>query len=344
MREASISLLLALMSVSSLAFAEDRCSDVLQSGTLQSTNVRHNQYIQQIIQTRFLSSTFQQSKSDTSAGFGAALGSYFFQGDYNEAQFNQKKAELRREAFKEVSIKDELDVALTSGDPTIINAWRGCMATRNINGWLELTFIPRSGTQIFGTVIWHPGQAGQSPVNTKLVEEIVIDKATVLSGKNCLKEGAVITATGCKFSIRAETAKQTLAAIANAADGSAEAYVPPRMLLIKESRPFVFADHLAQEWARTPTGTPATIVTLSEQNVADGWSFDPGSAKIALSKRTQRWVHDCLEEHISADLYSVSYGYKVSMSDRTRDDRAAHITCSVNPSIAMVRHKWITMD
>lgn len=337
-----------LMTAAGTASAQsaDRCSDVLRDGTFQTSSYRENSYFQQIIWSRFLSSSFQQSKTDRALGFGVPVGEIVLGGDYNEATFNQKKADIRREMSSTVTAANEIDVALASGDQAIVGAWSQCMSQRG--GYVSLRMTPISATQAFAAISWSPGLAGSHTgvEATTLEEDFQLPEGMTFSaGAQCFRAGRVLRANPCRATINLPSAKSDLALSVNAEHGSAEAYLPPRMVLIRETRPFIVQPaHRLNRTAFREEKRVAGEITLTTEEIEAGWRLNPASASVRVEIINEgHWVHDCNQPKWEADLYSFRYDYRMFASQRNSPERNISIHCQVHPSINMSRDRWVAL-
>ena len=339
-----IIMLSAACVAASPAMAQQGCSDILRDGTFQSSNYRENSFFKQIIYSRFLSSSFQQSKRDQSLGFGVPVGEIVLGGNYTEAQFNQKKQDVRRELSNQVVASNEVHTALASGDPTIVNAWTQCMA--QAGGQLALRFEAVSPTEAFGEIAWYPGRAGEfTGVETTVLDEDIylIEGVTIVQGSACIKAGRVISRNACRFTVKLPDARTTIAVAVNAQHGSAKAYLPPRLKFVRDVAPYQFnaSDRLEEKFQRGQ-GTPSRTIQLSAVQIAQGWRLDPKTAAAPIEiVHLGRWVHSCTARPIEVHFYSLTYSYHGIGVDRNPPDRNTSITCRVNPRIQMVRERWI---
>jgi hypothetical protein len=318
----------------------DQCRDILRDGTFQQSRFRENTFFQQIIYSRFLSSSYEQSRSDKSLGFGVPVGELVLGGNYTEDQFNQKKQQIQRIFSSNTISARELDIALASGDEVVIGAWAGCM--RNKGGGLGLRFEAVSPTEVFATLEWFPA-AGIT--QTRLDERITFPQgAVVTQGAGCFQKGRWIRASQpCQATIRLPDARTTLFVSVNTQHGSTRAYLPPRITLRREMKPHVFlkADSLETHAFRTSL-YPRREITLSQQQMEDGWSFDPSTFRVALDASGSCNMNGAGSLHQSANLYTISYGFHVWGHTRGNSRNCSGVG-RVHPSVMLVRDRWIPM-
>jgi len=84
-------------------YAQDRCNDVLQNGTFQTSRFLDSSYFQQIVWSKFLRSSFQSSKTDRSGGLSVPVGELFLGANYSEEQYNSKKSQMQSEYFNQIT-------------------------------------------------------------------------------------------------------------------------------------------------------------------------------------------------------------------------------------------------
>lgn len=332
-------------SVSLPAIAQDRCGDVLANGTFQNSRYRENSYFQQIIWSRFLSSTFQESKTNRNLGFGVPVGEIVLNGDYNEETFRQKKADIRKELSNTLTSANEIDVALVSGDPVIANAWADCMKARG--GYVSLRFEPVSATQAFAKLSWVAGPAGTQTgvASTTLDEDVTLPTgATFASGSSCFRSGRVLSSVSpCVATINLSNASQDLAISVNTPHGSAQAYLPPRLTLIRETKPYSFAPSDAfRASAFRQDKRESHKIDLSEELIQQGWRFDPSAATATIQVNQQgHWVHKCDDPKVRADSFSFFYDFHLFASGRNSPERNVSIVCTLRPEIKLTRDRWV---
>jgi hypothetical protein len=321
------------------ASAQDQCRDILQNGTFQWSEYKENNYFQQIIYSRFLSSTYEQSKKDKALGFGVPVGEIVLGGDYSEAQFEQKKAQLRKENFQQITRTQEVYAAVSSGDERIVGAWRDCMNSR---GGLSLRFEPVSPTEVFATLEWFP--AG-GVTQTNLEEDISLTNgATFAQGATCFKKDRPIVASRpCQATITLPSALTTLAMTVNAVNGSARAFLPPRIRLKRDTQPYPFTDADKMHTSiKRNYAEPKKRIELSAEQIAEGWRFDPSSAKLELERIQVLGTNYCKNEHKAADFFTFTYGFIIEGQTRGSSiSKNTYAVCQVHPSIMMVRESWV---
>jgi hypothetical protein len=140
-------------------------------------------------------------------------------------------------------------------------------------------------------------------------------------------------------------------------NGSGEAYLAPRIQPKTETYEYKFdignvvsgrdgaftaeegKDNLFTKAYRTVNVSPKTI-RLTEDQIKEGWSFDPASANVQLNKRRTLHRNGCAIIRKEADSNSFSYSIRVWGRN---DGRSANSTavCDVTPSIKMVRTVWV---
>ncbi|MEG8028949.1 hypothetical protein [Sphingomonas aerolata] len=110
-----------------IAMAQSQCSDVLKNGVFQTSTYRERNYFNQIIWSRFMNSTFETASNDNSLGFGVPVGEIILGGKFTRDEYEAKKASISSEYFNQINSSNELDIALTSGDPVVLDKWAECM-------------------------------------------------------------------------------------------------------------------------------------------------------------------------------------------------------------------------
>ena len=333
--------------------AQEKCSDVLKDGTFSSEKRKDNFYLQQIIFSRFLSSTFESSKDTTGLGGTVPLGEIVIGGKYTRDQYNEKKEEITEEYLKQITTSREIDVALTSGDSTIVNAWKSCMTNR---GGLSLRFEPVSNTEVFAVVEWF-GVAG---FNETTLDRTIEPPAgiRISEGADCFKNGKnLVNSLPCRATIIVPDAFTTWAVSLSAERGSVQSFMPARVRSKVETDNYVFdmgsvkpgpnetliaeldKDNLFTRAYRANVPVSRTV-RLTEAQKKAGWSFVPSSAKVILNKRRALDTNGC--ELTAQEVDSNSFTYGLRVWGRTYGDGArSTATCDVTPFIKMTRTIWV---
>lgn len=316
----------------------DRCKDILSHGTFQTSRYRENNYFLQIIYSRFMSSTYEQSKNDKSLGFGVPVGEIVLGGNYDESQFNQKKEAIKKTNLNIIQSSQEIDVALASGDPTIVSAWSGCIKDVN-KGGISLRFAPRSAREVVATVEWFQA-AGIN--RTRLSETIPLPRGARFSqGATCFRRGTIITnGVPCKAVIIFPDATITMTAVANTPNGSTEAYLAARTKLQRFTQP---RRSELKESAYRQFKQPNGKMELTQKEIDEGWSFDQSSAQTKLTIEYYKyWTNYCNAERKGGDLYNFTFGFNIEGQTRGKG-RNSSIGCRMDASINMVRDLWVSI-
>jgi hypothetical protein len=317
----------------------DQCRDVLLNGTLQYSRIRDNRYFKQIIYSRFMSSSYEQAKTDTAGGFGVPIGEVVLGGDFTREQFNEKKRDLEKENFQSITSNREIDVALTSGDPIIIAAWTDCMRSK---GGLSLLFEPTSPTEVFATLEWYSMAA---VTETTLDEDVNLPEGSIFSqGAACFKKGRTLKASGkCQAVITLPNALATLAIAVNTPHSSTRAYLPRRIELRKEVKnyPITSANVLYAEAFRT-NKKPKDAIKLSDEQIAGGWFLDVSSANLNLETIRALDGNYRKKRQIVLDSYTFEYELEAE-GNRNGRGRNSTVVCRLTPSIRLIRERWVPM-
>ncbi|MFS2215756.1 hypothetical protein ACCD08_14740 [Telluria sp. Tellsp104] len=347
-----------LLSSANAVAQQDRCASVLQEGIFQTANYRSNDYFKQIIYSRFLRSSYQSSKTDKGLGFGVPVGEIIMGGNYSEAEYNQKKAQLQSEYLNTITQTREIDVALSSGDTEVLKSWTTCM--KNGSGGPTLTLAVLSPTEVQITVgfLSAPGSSMQ------LSESVAVPEgAEIVSGKNCLKNRTVIQAgASCIASVKLPSATTTWSpAVQTKKNGSAAAYLPARIELISEVRPYQLpndcanlSENYTQELAQLCPHRlyhriaqmeikPAFTVTIPEALLIEGWYFDTASSRADLVvhyRRSPSGMSWCSDPWQRPTQYAFSYGY-YAIGRWSGNDKSSVLVCSMTPQINLARQRWM---
>lgn len=321
--------------------AQDKCSDVLVDGPFAYQNYKDDSYFNQIVWSRFLRTTYESSKTDRDAGFGVPIGEIVLGGNYTQAQYDAKKKEIQKEYFKEINASREVSVALMSGDEEVLDAWTNCMRTRG--GGISVRFEPLTPIDVFMHVEYY----NVGIVNeVKLLKDVVLSSdVTVTAGADCLrKKKKYVNGKPCVAQLRLKSPLNYLPVVVDADNSVATAWLPRRLELLRVTEPYTFspADRLYDRAHKTRRQHRRDI-NLSSQQMAQGWRFDPSTARTGLQViYAYSSSIACHKEWSTATAASFSYGYEIWAKDRIRKDGV--IVCAMNPYIQMRRDIWVPQE
>ncbi|MEG3791247.1 hypothetical protein V1318_14045 [Lysobacter sp. CCNWLW3] len=340
-------LLRAIISIAFLAImtapaaAQDLCNDVLKDGPYAYQQYKDDSYFNQIVWSRFLKSTYHSSRTDTAGGFGVPVGEVVLGGNYSEEQYKAKKAQIQSEYFNEITSTREIDIALMSGDESILSAWTACM--KNRGGGLSVRFEPVSAVDVFMHIeYFNQGINNETRIakNVSLGEDVL---ATDQEG--CLKKGyKLINGKSCIVRLKLKSALTRIIVTVESKHSTARAWLPARIQLERLTKPYEFsqADRL-YDWARKRTSNHAKYIELTPAQVAYGWTFDSSEARTGLrvvSVRNSR--NKCHREWKQVTDTTFSYGYTIYAGNRDHGT-SGHIACEMTPYILMRLSRWVPM-
>jgi len=319
---------------------DDRCRDVLRNGVFATMKYEEKNYFQQVVWSRFLSSSYESSKTDKSLGFTVPLGEIVMGGNYTEGQFKAKQRQIQNENFQRIEANNEIDTFHTFGDPTIVREWGKCMSER---GGLSLTFVKNSPTEVTAVLQWH---AVGGVTETQLNQNINLPNGAVFTNGSrplCFETGVPLRASvPCVITITLPNAVQTLQWGITTTNGAARAYLPPRIELRREKKFYIPTDpdyQLYREKKRE-TVSPTITLEMSEQELNDGWIFDSTSARVSLIDMRTLDNNSCNLTDFTADAHTFTYGLRIIGNTR-RPGRNSAAVCKVKPSIMMFRDFWV---
>jgi hypothetical protein len=158
-------------------------------------------------------------------------------------------------------------VALTSGDETIVNAWRACMEGR---GGLTVTFTPVTPTVVQAKVEYF--QRGSAP-DDRITEIAALTGATAIEGRDCFRRGKrLVNRVPCRATLRLARASTGLPVSLNSREGGATAYLPGRIQLVSETKPYPFteADRLGISISEQPARPKGRLPSATQTEPLDG--------------------------------------------------------------------------
>ena len=272
--------------------SQEACSDILQNGTFQTARYRQNDYFQQIIYSRFISSTYESSQTDTAAGFGIPLGEAVMgSGSYSRGEYDARKAQIQSTFLNVVQQSREVDVALTSGDTAVIDAWKQCMIKRG--GGVSMRFEAASATDAFCNhrFLFCAQHDRKNAVQHRYTSRRHRDIRSRMPQKGYRYTSRRVMLCHANY---AECQRDWLSAL-NTTSGQSVAYLPPRLTrkIVTKAYPFATnceastlgespsADVLTRcadrlwSHARREVGdiSPQNTISVPAKELAEGWAL-----------------------------------------------------------------------
>lgn len=333
------------------ALAQDRCADILRDGTIKLENYSENSFVRQILIRRFLNSSYESSKKDMSASATVPVGEIIMGGKYSSSEYNRKKRMLQSYFSSDMTEAKEIDVAISSGDETIVGAWNECMKKRNEP---LLVRIEQQGAKSAVVTIEFTGGGGNG--DTKLLSAVRLPTGVQIdSGAENFKKGArFVAGTPRKVVLTIKDALTPVSVNVQTQAGDRVAYLPPRLQFVRLNRPLAIEKLRAkrkgrggQDAVRTYTlyGTgisPSYNINLDASSFgdgpeADGWFFDTSAP--FLPKLITRRSYYCRSLSYGIEPGSLFYRYRLESGDH----RATTI-CEVSGVAQLVNEVWRAQD
>ncbi|WP_156647748.1 hypothetical protein [Methylobacterium sp. Leaf87] len=339
-------ILLASLVLMSRAEAEasDQCSDIIKDGTLQTVNIRTNDLLQQVILDRLSRMTYEESQKDKSFDANIAIGPKKLGVGYDEKQFRRYQDDLRRQLDTSLTISQQRDIALASGDPTIINAWSNCMDKK---GGLSVRYIINNKNSAFAIVEWRAAPKSGVP-EVFLTEDVKLDEniAEDRSDLECLKKGRVlITGTACTAHLYVKSARTPIMLIVKAAskNGSVEdasAYLPPRLRYQVTRKPYFTKmansnEDFYFEGAKKDGDGDFPLSRTVDPTENGGWRFDPQSIEQSFSTINNVNRGDCIASPPKANSFTSYFSFRV------RSNSSGTQVCRMYPRIDLIKEEWV---
>lgn len=338
-----------------------RCEQVLSDPSLWTDEFRANDTIQLIVHSRFVRADYNQAANDAASGFGVPLGRTVFGGAFDANRFLLRKEYLAKALYPyAVPAKREIDAALASGAPGVVAAWKACARAQ---GGTTIRFDPQSPRDAVAYIEYF-GPAGDQA--TVLDDASLPDGVTAVTGSACLKAGHVLKAgQPCVMVVALPEATMPLLLALNASDGLTMGYLPSRVVLGTETRPFPFtpgcnlsAQSVEAERTRCKDRLWRAVVAkgavarhavaipgdLPGELIGQGWEFKNETAAIAidvLDRFSPSNTSRCDTQFLDAKFVTFDYGYTLRSAQEHHQD--AYITCAARPQIDMVRPVWIPL-
>lgn len=326
-------------STSAMAQAS-QCSDVLKDGIFQTQRFRDEQYFQQIIWSRFMRSDYKTAKEDKAFGFGVPVGEIILGGNFSESEFEAKKASMSKEYFDQVTATREIDVALSSADPDLLRVWGDCM--KNQKGGLTIRFDPVTAREVFVSVEYFLQGTRNS---VRLPKAVELPQGVTVKNGDCFKRNARFKAgKACQATLELDTATRHVLISMNADEASTTGFLPARVVLARQARNVESARlPNLQTTAFRSYHTPSHTVTLTDQEKALGWRFDPKSVtqNLVIDYKVY-WSNMCESPYARATTEAIEYGFTI-YTNRNRA-RNSSITCHLDVTAIMRRDAWLPQE
>jgi hypothetical protein len=205
--------------------AEPDCNAVLIDGTTRSSFQSMNYYASTVFAARLSTMTDDQAKTALSTGGTFNYLGYAIGGNFSGDQFKEFKNAVQKSIDVQQVLKYAAQVAVTDGDPTIVNAWLSCV--RNYMG-LVITMEEIDPTLIKVTLRYQ-AFPGMSTITVK--DSFVEPPNVVVSGQGYLNANS--TAIGFDTDqnlILKRDRNQPIFIAINTDRGPASAYLPEHPL------------------------------------------------------------------------------------------------------------------
>jgi hypothetical protein len=220
--------------LSTAAYSSDSCKDVLADGTMKSTTIKSSTFFSQLLAADLAQKsdheTDEKLEHDGTMGWaGITMG-----GKFTKQDVKRYIDELRTKFDISTVMRNETSTLLASGDPVIVKAWKDCMQDKH---GLAMWFEAKSPTSAILQILWYapPTPTGVS-TDTKLKEDIKIPQdITVEYGQDCLKASKPLhDKVPCSVKLLFKSGARDLLLVANSTLATADAYLPPRQVLVPE--------------------------------------------------------------------------------------------------------------
>lgn len=281
------------ISTPTAAFADQsQCSDVLMEGTRSRQLYRDKVLYRQLADLHFAYVGYEQSKKDTSLSGNVPIGKIVIGGEYNENQYNAKRERILQNQVWDTQYTRSIDVLLSTGDNAILQAWSRCMRDRN--GGLSIRFDKVTGKTAVAVIEWF-GSVGIN--KTSLTRDWSPPAGvTVRTGRECLlrdfngqrQEFTANKPGGCAVEFQFDSARTPLTMVLNSENGSASAYLPPRIFVREDERPYAFTtkpgcEGPAKLYAHTMGRSGKSVSAVYCSDDANGWSFKKEDSRASIN-------------------------------------------------------------
>lgn len=314
--------------------ASDECKDILTDGTRALSLYSSRYEYRRLLESRLLSMTYQEAKSDTSITGSIPIGDIILGVGFDEKTFNSYKNHLQTETISKIDISKSTDILLSTGDPEIVKAWSTCMKDKT---GLVMYFSDVHASSAVLNLEWHPS-AGVPKVRVKKDFRLPND-VSVISGKDILSgKEWIVAGTKHQVEFKFKDVRTTLPLTLNVEKeggglaGAYSAYVPTRLEPFLQVRPYQFANGQCDKsgvmdvTAYHHTGTSVAKTFCSDS--ANGWRFSKTALQVLASVAIPGQIPGTFANH--QDLWSGDFQVTVVLgcSNSTGTDIQCHATAS----------------
>ncbi|MDQ0124246.1 hypothetical protein J2W17_003194 [Pseudomonas lini] len=340
---------IALMCIATTnAFAQSsECGDVLKDGTKAVQLFHENNEYRRLLETKLVSMTFQQAKTDTSITGNIPIGDVVLGAGFTEKSFDDYQSYLQKNSSLFIESSHSVDILLSTGDSEILAAWSGCMQNRS---GLALRFKESHARSAVLVIQWF---AAAGVPQVKIAQDYKLPSGvSVTSGKDFL-DGKLPIIAGTNHEVKFEllnpetTLALTLNAITeNTPRGADSAFLPSRMKWFRDTRPYQF-NVSGGICSTAPTiyldaphhsGTVLPTVTYCS-SLKDGWRFSKRLGDFSVTSGVSpSYIPGVQIAHAPSwwtgeDQFNVSLGCSSSTN--------ADIQCSATTRLTEERQVWM---
>lgn len=232
------SLFLLLSTAARSATPMDKCSDILTDGTMAKTSYKSNDFLQQIIHARFFKQSYQQAAKDQSFGVSIPIEGILVGAEWSEKNYNEYQEAVRRTLNMNTIEQHQLEIAVSSGDPTIAAKWAECM--KKGEGALYVWFTANNATTATVSVFWNGGSFNPKQVEIESIQSEPARQWTSKNTNKCLyPKKKLRSGDTCQFTVTLPKSTDDLVLTVNgkseSAPASAAAYLAPRLVWVSRS-------------------------------------------------------------------------------------------------------------
>jgi len=310
------------------AFAQDSCGDILKNGAFDSVDIASRSEYQEIIISRFLSSTYEGSKRTDSGIGGKSIGEMVMGSAYTKNEYDQKKATLRQSYDRTLTQTEEWSVATRTANPGIVKAWESCM---NTSSGLLARFETRPGDGRNATLVLSFKPSNGVTAATIAGDTTLPAGVTFVSQNQfnrCLKNGAVITASAqCRVALIVQ-ASQPVSIVISARQGDAEAYMGKRLRWNYTRKPF--QETRERTLIPNQSSIEAGVISVPSEDVNAGFSFSPGSIQISGPHRYYGSGDGrCMNLSSTPTATQIEYNYLIISTDNMSTSCKLIVTAAI---------------
>jgi len=223
--KATVILMFFILLFAQYSWAQNVCDSVLANGAFRTSHIKNTYYGKLLLAAKLSRMSKAEAEQATSANINFPIKGIPVGASFSDSQFSNWAERVSSSLDVNQIIRHSTSILLSEGDPTIVNAWRGCLSQ---NGGVSAYIEPRSDKNPILRVEWIP-YPGSSKIPK--ITDVSILGAKVVGGADSLKVGAVLQPRNEKLITLERIKNEPIIVVINTTIRGAEAYLPKNIEL-----------------------------------------------------------------------------------------------------------------